>query len=71
MSDEIGMNMGSVQLLMILVWIIIVIVPFWKITTRAGYSGWLSLLMIVPLVNLVYLYFLAFAKWPSLGGPDR
>ena len=64
MDDSMAMGFG--QLIMMLVWIVIVVVPFWKITTKAGYSGWLSLLMIVPLVNLAFLYFLAFAKWPSL-----
>ena len=49
-----------------LVWALVIVIPFWKITSKAGYSGWLSLLMIVPIVNLIYLYFIAFAKWPSI-----
>lgn len=63
---EDGMQMGIGQLVMVLVWVVLVIVPFWKITTKAGYSGWLSLLVAVPIVNLIFIYFLAFAKWPSL-----
>ena len=43
---------------------VLVIVPVWKICTKAGYSGWLSLLALVPLVNLVMLYILAFSEWP-------
>jgi uncharacterized protein (DUF983 family) len=44
---------------------ILVVVPFWRISQKAGYSGWLSLLVLVPLLNLGYLYFLAFAEWPA------
>lgn len=36
------------------------VVPFWRISERLGYPGWLGLLVLVPLVNLGYLYFLAF-----------
>ena len=45
----------------------VVILPFWFIFPKAGYSKWLTLLMVVPPVNVFLLYFLAFAKWPSLG----
>jgi hypothetical protein len=44
---------------------IIAIIPFWRICQRIGYSPWLSLLMALPLVNLIFLYFLAFSTWPS------
>ena len=55
------------SLIWTVIWAVIVIFPFWKINTKAGYPGWLSLLMAIPLVNLAYLYFLAFSSWPSLG----
>jgi len=51
-----------------LVGAIIIIIPFWRICQRAGYSPWLSLLMALPLVNLIFLYFLAFSTWPSQRG---
>ncbi len=43
----------------------IVLPPFWKLCLRAGYSGWLSLLVLLPLANIIFLYFLAFSSWPS------
>lgn len=52
--------------LMMLVMVVIVVLPFWYIFSKAGHSKWLSLLMVIPLVNIVLLYFLAFSKWPSL-----
>ncbi|MEO7623658.1 MAG: hypothetical protein ABIS30_11400 [Gallionella sp.] len=57
-------------LLLMLVYAALVIVPFWFIFRKAGYSQWLSLLMVVPLVNLGMLYFLAFSDWPRLRGRE-
>lgn len=50
---------------------IIAIIPFWKICSRVGLSPWLSLLLIVPLANLIFIYWLAFTQWPGThsGGP--
>lgn len=60
-----GAAMTTGHLFFWLVWAIVVIVPFWKINQKAGYSGYWALLLIVPLINLVYLYYLAFSTWPS------
>ena len=49
------------------VWLIgaiIAIIPFWRICQRIGWSPWLSLLMALPLVNLIFIYILAFSDWP-------
>ncbi|HET7103599.1 MAG TPA: hypothetical protein VFI20_05890 [Terracidiphilus sp.] len=58
--------------LVILVALAVVIVPFWFICKKAGFSPWLSLLNIIPLGNLVLIYVLAFAQWkvtpvPAMG----
>lgn len=50
--------------------IAIVIIPFWKIYEKAGFSKWLSLLMIVPVVNLIVLYVVAFSTWPVHRGGE-
>jgi hypothetical protein len=42
----------------------LVILPAWRICFKAGYPGWLALLFLLPIANLVLLYFLAFAEWP-------
>jgi hypothetical protein len=44
---------------------IVKLIPYWRIFKRAGFPPALSLLMLVPLVNLVVLYFLGFARWPG------
>ena len=45
---------------------LIFIIPFWRLFSKAGYSGWWSLLMVIPLVNLITLYVLAFSDWPAM-----
>ena len=42
---------------------VIMIVPFWFICKKAGFSPWLSLLNLIPLGSLILLYVLAFAEW--------
>ena len=44
----------------------IVVVPFWVILERLGTHPALSILMLVPLANLVTLYLVAFSK-PNSG----
>jgi hypothetical protein len=50
--------------------LIVVIVPFWFILKKAGFSPWLSLLNIVPFGNLFLSYFLAFANWKVVPAPQ-
>jgi hypothetical protein len=47
---------------------VVIVIPFWRICAKAGYSPWLGLLAVVPLVNLFLIYFLAFSEWPSQKG---
>ncbi len=42
------------------------VIPFWKICTKAGFHGALSLLMLVPVANVILLFYIAFADWPAL-----
>lgn len=59
---------GMGHLLWMLILAAIIVVPFWQICRKAGYTGWLSLLILFPVVNLGLLYFLAFARWPAIRG---
>jgi hypothetical protein len=43
---------------------LLLVVPLWRICARVGYPGWLSLAALIPLVNVLFLYFLAFSAWP-------
>jgi hypothetical protein len=57
-------GMDGMGLLWMVVLGIVMVVPFWRISQKAGYPGVLALLVLVPLANLAFFYFLAFARWP-------
>jgi len=57
-------NMGLPSLLMMVVYMAIVVVPFYQIWKRTGHNGWIAVLMLVPLVNVIMLYVIAFKQWP-------
>lgn len=59
--------MGSFSVwhwLIVFIWIAAFIVPGWRIAKKAGFSGALSLLLLIPLVNIVVLWVFAFVRWP-------
>jgi len=63
-------NFGSAELAIIFfmlpfVWLL-TIVPFWKICSKAGLSPWLSILMVVPLANIIVPFVVAFSDWPAI-----
>ena len=42
----------------------ITVLIFCKIFSKAGYSWALGLLILLPIVNIIMAFFLAFADWP-------
>jgi hypothetical protein len=51
---------------------LVLIIPTWRICTRAGFSGALSLLHLVPVVGtLVVMAILAFSDWPAGEAPQK
>lgn len=58
--------------LLILIGIAVLMVPFWFILKKAGFSPWLSLVCLVPSLGvLVLLYVLAFAEWKVVPVPQQ
>ena len=43
----------------------VVIWPASRVCAKAGYSPWLGLVAVVPGFNLLLLWYLAIAEWPS------
>ncbi|HXM17769.1 MAG TPA: hypothetical protein VN934_03055 [Candidatus Tumulicola sp.] len=39
-----------------------------RIFSKAGFSPWLCLLLIIPLVNIIMIIWFAFAEWPVSRG---
>jgi hypothetical protein len=54
-----------IHLLLIAILSFVVLIPFWQIFKKAGFSPWLSLLTMIPLAGLFVLYYVAFARWPE------
>ncbi len=45
---------------------LVLIIPTWRICTRAGFSGALSLFHLVPLIgSFIVMAILAFSTWPN------
>jgi glycopeptide antibiotics resistance protein len=57
-------------LVFIVVLMAIIIIPFWFILKKAGFSPWLALINIVPFGTLILLYVLAFAGWKVIPVPQ-
>ena len=65
---------GSIEIIVILLialfaWVsasVLTVLPFWKICSKAGFPGALSLLMLIPVANVILPFYIAFAKWPAL-----
>jgi hypothetical protein len=68
--QHIVMAMMAILPVIILVFLAIVITPYWFICKKAGFSPWLSLLNVIPLGNLVLIYVLAFSDWKVIPAPQ-
>lgn len=67
MMDEtmFGNTMWAGHWLWMLVVAALVVVPFWRICRRLGFPGALSILILIPIVNIALLYFIAFSGKPE------
>ncbi|MBN4665550.1 hypothetical protein HUS70_12945 [Pandoraea nosoerga] len=52
-------------LLGLLIGIVLVGIPVWRILTRLGLSPWLTVLAFIPIVNVISLWLLSYANWPG------
>ena len=43
---------------------ILIVLPYWKIFSKAGFSSWWSLSLLLPIINILVIYILAFSRWP-------
>ena len=60
--------MGNFSLwhwIILLLILVVMVIPFWRIFPRAGWSKWLSLLMVISPLNIILLWILAFKRWPG------
>jgi len=55
---------------LVLGWLAIIVVPFGKILKRTGHAALWSVFFIIPFLNLVALWILAFKRWPTESKPN-
>jgi len=58
-----GIGIGSITLILVL--IAVPVLVFGPVSKKAGFSRWWSLLLVVPLVNLIVIWVFAFMQWPA------
>ncbi|PWE34130.1 hypothetical protein DDZ14_01910 [Maritimibacter sp. 55A14] len=58
--------MGGGGLVWLLIYAILVVVPFWRLLPKFGIPNWISLVAIIPLGALILLWIMAFRD--KLGG---
>jgi hypothetical protein len=59
-------SIGLPELLVIVVFVGFIWLVWGKIFAKAGYSKWLALTVMIPLVNIAVFCWFAFAAWPVL-----
>jgi hypothetical protein len=62
-----GASAGLIALpVFYLAFLVLTIVAYVKIVSKAGYSAWWVLIALVPLVNVIFFLIFAFSDWPVL-----
>ncbi len=62
------MNMGAASMMQ---WPVVALLAvvfaflFSRIVTKAGFPPLLAILMLIPVANLIFLWWFAFAEWPK------
>lgn len=51
-------------MVLIVTWAVI-LVPIVKILNKSGFSGWWSIISLIPFVNIIGLWVFALSKWPN------
>jgi hypothetical protein len=66
---EMGGTFAIWHWLMVAIYVAAIVIPVRKILLRAGLNPWLSIIAIVPGINIIGLWMLASARWPSIDRP--
>ena len=53
-----------VWLVFIVAFIVLIAIIWWQIFKKAGYHPALGLLMLIPPLNIIMFFILAFGRWP-------
>ena len=59
---------GAAHWIAMLVMLLIILYPIGRILGRLGFAPLLAIAAVIPLVNVIALWALAFVEWPRRGG---
>jgi heme/copper-type cytochrome/quinol oxidase subunit 2 len=59
-------SIGGLAEFVIMVAVVLCVWAYWRIFTKAGYPGAMGIMMVIPFLNVIMLFFLAFSEWPVL-----
>lgn len=57
-------SLGLPELLVVACVAALIVWPATKICAKAGYTPWLGVAIMIPIANILLLWFLALADWP-------
>jgi len=63
-----GSSVGVPELMVVMAIVatgLIVAWPAGRICRRIGFSPWLGLIAVIPILNVILLWFVAFSEWPG------
>lgn len=65
-NNDLGIGAGFIgfMVLFYVVVIVVAIIANWQVWSKAGYNGAWSLLLLIPIVNIIAFLYLAFSDWP-------
>jgi hypothetical protein len=63
------MKLGFPELIIVLLIVGFALLTVGRIFEKAGYSRWLGLTVMVPLLNIAVLVWFAYSDWPALRRP--
>ena len=55
---------GGFGFIWMIIYVVVMVIPIAKILGRIGFNQWWAAVAIVPMVNLIFLWILAFIDWP-------
>ncbi|WP_241693628.1 hypothetical protein [Caulobacter sp. SSI4214] len=64
-------GIGFIHWIVLITVVALYVVPISQILKRVGYSRWLTLLALIPLVNFICFWIFAFAPWPRDRAPTE
>ncbi|AIW14101.1 Membrane protein [Vibrio tubiashii] len=60
--------MGGISIWQLIILSFIILIPllvFGPILKKAGFSKWWSIVMLLPIANIIAIWLFAYVKWPS------